>query len=710
MSLTISIRFLSGRAHLHPWQTHHSEGQIEWPPSQWRLLRALVAVAGQGLTSLPYPDDEPPSKAEAVVHVPGMSKPRERGVSSEAKSKLVFSKARQTLSLNGLLTDADALAWKNANPGETFAVALDRLRELAAVPQPAAMADVGSDEIRLSRLTQLLQKLSATPAIWLPRTSGGHTRQYFPIHEAGMVKNTGSAVFDTFAAIRKDQPLIFHWPELQLDATDRDVLTLLLGRMSYFGRAESWCRAEAHACTFEEIKVEGVDRIVPDQTHWKCTCVDDEKHGKPTGKEYRDYLLERRLAPAKDLQAEVVAQLPRTKSSDGKDRKDAESFRAILQKEPPDTLLLRCLLRESGEDIKDGLERPIGTRWIHYAVPRTIYDVPRPKTEPRPLIAETVELVRYALNTATSHRAVLPPLTDTLLIADRFRSAVTALCREPSRTLSGHEADGSPCKDRHHAFWWPFDEDNDGFIDHVIAWAPLGFAQHEVAALRRLTRLKQRGGRPDLLVSPTYLGLASGYAPWADAPTTTFVSATPYFSPLHLSHGKKGSGRVRPITRVIREGLHRQGITETILEISEIVFDYSAPELIVAHEALASGIVREPLSPRQHWAAVDPTSPYPPLARPHEFADERFRGACLKDPDVGFPFGLSIGLNVDGGNRFIRALSFCRRRRNLQVKGHGRMLRIRFEGPRLSRPFAIGDQCHFGLGLFVPVTEQGPSP
>jgi len=154
----------------------------------------------------------------------------------------------------------------------------------------------------------------------------------------------------------------------------------------------------------------------------------------------------------------------------------------------------------------------------------------------------------------------------------------------------------------------------------------------------------------------------------------------------------------------------RQGITEAIAEISEIVFDYSATELRAAHEALASGVVQEPISPRQHWGAADPASPYPPLARPHEFADERFRGACLKDPDVGFPFGLSVGLNVDGGNRFIRALSFCRRRRKWQVKGHGRMLRLRFVGPRSSRPFAIGNQCHFGLGLLVPVIEQCLSP
>jgi hypothetical protein len=54
-------------------------------------------------------------------------------------------------------------------------------------------------------------------------------------------------------------------------------------------------------------------------------------------------------------------------------------------------------------------------------------------------------------------------------------------------------------------------------------------------------------------------------------------------------------------------------------------------------------------------------------------------------------------------------LSFCRRRRNFQAKGHGRMFHIRFREPRLPRPFAIGDQCHFGLGLFIPVPEYPQS-
>lgn len=705
MSLTISIRFLTGRAHLHPWQAHHSEGKVEWPPSQWRLLRALVAVAGRGLTSLPHPDEEPPSRPEPVVGVPGMSKPKERGVPPEAKKKLSFSKAKQTLALKQQLTDAEADAWKAANPVEGFADALERLRELAAAPEPVAMADVASDEIPLSRLARLLHAVSVPPTIWLPKTSGGHTRQYLPIHEGGMIKNTGSAVFDTFATIRKDQPLLFHWPSQELDEHQQADLKLLLDRMTYFGRTESWCRAEAHTCALEDITAEGSDGIVPGQTHWQCVCIEERSHATPTGKDYRDYLLERRLAPAVGTETDVAYLLPRTKTSDGKDRKNVEPFKAILRGESAEKLLLRCLLRESGQDIKDGLERPIGTHWVYYAVPRTIYDVPRPRPQPRPRNSETVDLVRYALNTAT-HRPVLPPLTDTLLVADKFRNAAMAVCREPGRALSGHEDDNSPCKDHQHAFWWPLDEDNDGFIDHVMVWAPGAFEQREVDALRRLTRLHQRGGRPDLLVSPTYVGQVSAYSSWNGHGATTFVSATPYFSPLHLSHGKASSGHTRPITKVIRKGLLAQGIADEVDEISELVFDYAPQQLTAVQAALAAGAVREPIPPRQYFPLGDRPSLYPPLPRPAPVVHERFRGAGLKDPDAGFPFGSSVGLYVDGGGRFIRALSFCRHRRNRQVKGYGRMLTIRFRTPRAPRPFAIGNQCHFGLGLFVPTADN----
>lgn len=40
----IALRFPAGRFHATPWGRHVNEGAVEWPPSPWRLLRALVAV------------------------------------------------------------------------------------------------------------------------------------------------------------------------------------------------------------------------------------------------------------------------------------------------------------------------------------------------------------------------------------------------------------------------------------------------------------------------------------------------------------------------------------------------------------------------------------------------------------------------------------------------------------------------------------------
>lgn len=42
--LRLRIRFLAGRYHATAWDHHVNEGTIEWPPSPWRLLRALVAA------------------------------------------------------------------------------------------------------------------------------------------------------------------------------------------------------------------------------------------------------------------------------------------------------------------------------------------------------------------------------------------------------------------------------------------------------------------------------------------------------------------------------------------------------------------------------------------------------------------------------------------------------------------------------------------
>ncbi|WP_437743763.1 type I-U CRISPR-associated protein Csb2 [Sorangium sp. So ce1504] len=53
--LRLAIRFLSGSYHATPWGRHLNEGDIEWPPSPWRLCRAFLATgfARLGWTAVP---------------------------------------------------------------------------------------------------------------------------------------------------------------------------------------------------------------------------------------------------------------------------------------------------------------------------------------------------------------------------------------------------------------------------------------------------------------------------------------------------------------------------------------------------------------------------------------------------------------------------------------------------------------------------------
>lgn len=56
MPTTLAIRFPLGRYHATPWDRSVNEGATEWPPSPWRLLRALVATWYTRWPDLPAPE------------------------------------------------------------------------------------------------------------------------------------------------------------------------------------------------------------------------------------------------------------------------------------------------------------------------------------------------------------------------------------------------------------------------------------------------------------------------------------------------------------------------------------------------------------------------------------------------------------------------------------------------------------------------------
>lgn len=76
MAITLRLTFPGGRYHATPWGRHVNEGVPEWPPSPWRLLRALVAVWKRTCPELP--DDEVRRLLGQLVQPPLFRLPRHR--------------------------------------------------------------------------------------------------------------------------------------------------------------------------------------------------------------------------------------------------------------------------------------------------------------------------------------------------------------------------------------------------------------------------------------------------------------------------------------------------------------------------------------------------------------------------------------------------------------------------------------------------------
>lgn len=61
---TVLLRFPGRRYHATPWGHHVNEGIVEWPPSPWRLLRALLAT---GYAKLHWSAEGPPPVARSLI-------------------------------------------------------------------------------------------------------------------------------------------------------------------------------------------------------------------------------------------------------------------------------------------------------------------------------------------------------------------------------------------------------------------------------------------------------------------------------------------------------------------------------------------------------------------------------------------------------------------------------------------------------------------
>lgn len=145
---------------------------------------------------------------------------------------------------------------------------------------------------------------------------------------------------------------------------------------------------------------------------------------------------------------------------------------------------------------------------------------------------------------------VLPPVTETLTVAESFRRTLMGIFQRQahdkkygrdqgyqeafrSPLLSGKDAAGQPLRSHGHAYYLPADEDGDGRIDHLTVIAEDGFGGGEVNALDacRSFRVGEDQRLRLLLVG---LGNGGDFRAPLLSPSRTWLSATPFIVTRHV--------------------------------------------------------------------------------------------------------------------------------------------------------------------------------
>lgn len=336
---------------------------------------------------------------------------------------------------------------------------------------------VDSEEVTEEDLARLITLLAEhTPRYRLPPAVHAHTRHYMPTRQSRGERRT--LVFDAFARIAADEDLFMVWPDLELEDPDRARLSLLLQRLGYLGRAESWVEAELMDADWTGRPncwpaTPSGDASVNSGAHEMVTLpapVD------PSGyREWRDSEVAARNLDGPRLgvrDKRILATLPERLIDSL--RLDTSEIRAQGWSRHPGMQLVPYL-------------RPIDALGARRRPQRTVTKVPRITTvrlllRGKPVIPRGAPLPRIedAIRIGEVARAAA------MCKADRLAGDGATHCGIPS-VLSGH---GMGEGNVHgHAFYLPEDSDGDGHIDHILIHAEAGLSRAAVDALAAIKRI-----------------------------------------------------------------------------------------------------------------------------------------------------------------------------------------------------------------------------
>jgi CRISPR-associated protein Csb2 len=443
--LTLRLSFPWGRYYAHPWGLNPARiTEAEWPPSPWRLLRAIAA------------------------------------------------------------------AWFQANPG----------REASA------------------ELIQTLEALGRElPVFFLPKVSFSRTIHYQPNYGATPKADVALAKYkrvrheNHFVSVAGD--VLVQWKLTGTSETSantvRSLVGSIVGRISYFGRAESVCEVEV-------VDAASDDRPVAE------VAVQADKPCRQIGSRFRDVFCPN---PA-TFQATDLWQRRADSPGNGSVRKH----------------LVQGLL-----DAPQPL--PDGAAWFSYHMPAgwpERWVVRHAKPAKRKVANHRI--VSHFLEFSLQCRIPVPTKF-TVSIAEFFRAAAVRNHLRPSFALTGHDRPKGYETGHHHAFYLPIPDNSGQYLSHLRIWCPYGFTQQEVNALTGVGFLPWAGAR--FPVRPVLLRIERDLP--KRNPSSVWRSVTPFVPPRYWYRKKFAEGRVREPDcpeNQLRACLSDNGTNPTDVRISRV--------------------------------------------------------------------------------------------------------------------------------------------
>ncbi len=407
---------------------------------------------------------------------------------------------------------------------------------------------------------RLIEVLARTlPHYRLPRATVAHSRHYMPLGVLDKGREKTTLVFDTWADVGNGA-LAIRWPCV-LDDEARPLFDRLATHLGYLGRSESWVSGESIA---DGAALPAGTDALPHA---------EGKRGEP-GWEQVSLMApeapETYLAWRKEAIATVLEAFP---LPDGKKKvpKKLEKDRAqAMAPFPVD--LIDCLQRETAWWKGHRWNQPPGSRRVLYWRRMDSLSIGTP-VQPRSTTPARVTTMLLALTTTRGSRSALPVRSRTLPQAELLHRALVVRSTAGGRTdcpeLTGKDEQGTPLKGHRHAHLLPLDLDNDGHLDHILIYAPMGLGAAAQRAVRSLKRTWTKGGVGDLRLAvagqgdladlrrlPLSLRNGVGQLLGAEPGTHAWQSLTPFVLPRYQKARGPNTLEGQVLAELASRGMH----------------------------------------------------------------------------------------------------------------------------------------------------------